>query len=150
MWLDKIALLNFKKNLTMNKTVILFFLALLLFSCKESKDNLNDDSTKKVASIQTKLNPNQIGYMESFFEIKERSWIGYFSIIEFKKEGNSIVQYEYLENLKVDKRKMELKIMNDDTIFSIPKKGKSFQVTKDGDLKVYENKKLVYLLEKNK
>ncbi|AYN03554.1 hypothetical protein [Flavobacterium sp. 140616W15] len=88
--------------------------------------------------------------MESFFEIKERSWIGYFSIIEFKKEGNSIVQYEYLENLKVDKRKMELKIMNDDTIFSIPKKGKSFQVTKEGDLKVYENKKLVYLLEKNK
>jgi len=134
----------------MKKTLILFFLALLLFSCKESRDNLNDDLTKRVESIQTKLNPNQIGYMESFFEIKERSWIGYFSIIEFKKEGNSIVKYEYLENLKIDKRKMELKIINDDTIFSIPKKGQAFKLNKDGDLKVYENKKLVYILKKNK
>lgn len=42
---------------------------------------------------------------------------------------------------------MELKIINSDTIFSIPKKGESYKIRKDGNLEVYENKKLVHLFK---
>ncbi|WP_456313984.1 hypothetical protein [Pseudomonas shirazensis] len=128
------------------KVLIMFSLAFLFFSCKNESSHLNN-SIENIEASPTRLNQDEIEYMQTFFKIKERYWLGSFSIIEFKKENNHIVKYEYLQNLKVDKRKMDLKIVNGDTIFSIPKKEESYKIRKNGDLEVYENRKLIHLFK---
>lgn len=71
------------------KAIIMFVLTLFLFSCKKDINNLSNNSIESIEVTPTRLNRDQIDYMQTFFKIKERYWVASFSIIEFKKENNA-------------------------------------------------------------